>query len=221
MEETACRKARGDRAERGSGLGPFEPPLAGINGAILRFIACHRLRRTQVRLHPMPALAPRLASVSAPRATSATARSPTACFAICRMVPATRPVLPHRTLAGSLFRRYAPYVHCRKHSLLRELLVSRTSLRQNAPPEPFALLTQQVSRAYNNVCPFFYAKTPLLAPPAGERGSVANGDAATERSEEVVLDHSSPPFTIAPFLEPTTCDLGNILKCLRLRDIIN
>ena len=87
-------------------------------------------------------------------------------------VPATRPVLPHRTLAGSLFRRYAPYVHCRKHSLLRELLVSRTSLRQNAPPEPFALLTQQVSRAYNNVCPFFYAKTPLVAPPAGGRNGV-------------------------------------------------
>jgi hypothetical protein len=32
---------------------------------------------------------------------------------------------------------------------------------------------------------------------------------------------NNTPFTIAPFLEPTTCDLGNILKCLRLRDIIN
>ena len=43
------------------------------------------------------------------------------------------PVLPHRTLAGSLFRRYAPYVHCRKHSLLRELLVPGTSLREKRP----------------------------------------------------------------------------------------
>ena len=63
----------------------------GINGAILRFIACHRLRRTQVRLHPMPALAPRLASVSAPRATSATARSPTDRSASCRRFPLRGP----------------------------------------------------------------------------------------------------------------------------------
>ena len=113
------RGALSTRSVRGSGLGPFEPPLAGINGAILRFIACHRLRRTQVRLHPMPALAPRLASVSAPRATSATARSPTDRSAICRRFPLCG--LPADMVA-----------YCHDHRSFRKLPILGVSFHENA-----------------------------------------------------------------------------------------
>ena len=51
--------------------------------------------------------------------------------------PTRSPVLPHRTLASSLFRRCAPYATRCNRRLRLQLLASRTSLRENATPWRF------------------------------------------------------------------------------------
>ena len=138
--------------ERGSVAAGDAAPLAGINCAILRFIACHRLRRTQVRLHPMSALAPRLASVSAPRATSATARSPTACFASCRRFP-LRGLSCHigrsqaRYSVATLLTFIVASIACFANSLCRGLRFEKKPHRGF-----FSLLTQQVSQGAPTKC---------------------------------------------------------------------
>ena len=112
---------------------------------------------------------------SAPALVMALPHSPTACYASCRLVPASppfrkysrcasghslllqllifvthfaktphrgvftrSPVKSHGTLAGSLFRRYAPYVHCRDHRSLRELPALLPPFVKTLPRSVFA-----------------------------------------------------------------------------------